>query len=77
MEGNRNGIDCEKCRAGDPPTNWRPGANYIPDTNSDRLNKLSNDEKSKILAALFSAVERKPNAENYIKEWLCDPIKED
>ena len=36
-QGDTEGVGCADCQAGNPPSNWRAGPNYAPDTNADRI----------------------------------------
>lgn len=49
-QGDTEGVGCADCRAGNPPSNWRAGENYVPDTNADRIRAMSDEE-----LALFQA----------------------
>lgn len=52
--GAKDGVGCLDCRAGHTPSRWRPGANYIPPTNGDRIRAMSDEELAEILAVFQS-----------------------
>ena len=35
---------CEDCFCGNPPTKWEPSDYYEPDTNADKIRRMTDDE---------------------------------
>lgn len=70
--GDIDGIGCPDCKAGDSPTNWRAGANYVPDSNEDRIRSMSTLE----MASFLCAIDWRLGDEPECAEWLRQPAKE-
>ena len=75
---------CNECtsKGRDKPTMWRPGPNYVPPSNADRLRATSDEELAKCLS------DGCPPGRSYLRcgrdncidcwlEWLQQPAKED
>lgn len=45
---------CDNCisKGCDKPTMWRPGPNYVPPTNADRLRAMSDEELSEFISRI-------------------------
>lgn len=82
---------CENCSTvgRDRPSMWRPGPNYVPPTNADRIRAMSDDEFSYFLCdfrtgsagehhcAGCKAEEYCRTGHNGMIDWLQQPAKED
>lgn len=55
------------------PTMWRPGPNYVPPSNADRIRAMSDEE----LAKLLCATEWRTGEEQKCIEWLHQKEQED
>ncbi len=73
---------CENCSTvgRDKPSMWRPGPNYVPPTNADRIRAMSDNELAKYLCGLTYCCEceHRNNCDcndGYLK-WLQQPAKE-
>lgn len=89
--GAKDGVGCLDCRAGHTPSRWRPGANYIPPTNADRIRAMSDEELASFLLffvpttfskEMYTGVSGKydTSAEVAIRhslDWLTQPAKEE
>ena len=73
---------CDNCisKGHDKPTNWRPGPNYVPPTNADRLRAMSDEEMAEYLCGLTYCCECEHRGtcnggDGYLK-WLQQPAEE-
>lgn len=82
--GAKDGVDCIDCRAGHTPSKWRPGANYIPPTNADRIRAMSDEELAEFLTYFdrceicdnnkYRCIER---CIGRVLNWLTQPAQEE
>lgn len=68
----RSSNACDSCLAGDTPSNWKPGENYIADKNADHIRQMSDEE----LAEFLCASSWRQNEHNKCLEWLKKPVEE-
>ena len=64
---------CDNCisKGHDKPTNWRPGPNYVPPTNADRIRAMSDEE----LAEFISRIEIGDFGPQVYGKTFCDMCK--
>lgn len=66
---------CDNCisRGHDKPTNWRPGPNYVPPTNADRIRAMSDEELAREINLMFKC---DSDWQREFLDWLQQPAEE-
>lgn len=60
------------------PTMWRPGPNYVPPSNADRIRAMSDEEMAtELINTIFDLCEDGVPREDYVLNWLRQPVEED
>lgn len=80
-----DGTGCADCFAGETPSRWVPGPNYVPPTNADRIRAMSDEELVKFMQDPFC--DRRTHedctisycgvCDQCILDWLRQPWEED
>lgn len=67
---------CDNCisKGCDKPTMWRPGPNYVPPTNADRIRAMSDEELAREINLMFKC---DSDWQREFLNWLQQPAEEE